>query len=120
MEKEIIISNAEEFGIEESKAKELTAGLGVAIEERKLLIDEFEQIKKLEVTEDNIPTFKQLRLKIVKNRTQGIVKWHKANKQFFLAGGRFVDAIKNRELQINQSMEKVLLDAEKHFENLEN
>src|SRR5690606_10498366 len=58
-------------------------------------------------------------LKIVKNRTQGINKWHKASKEFFLAGGRFVDAIKNKENQVNEEMESKLMDAENHFENLE-
>jgi hypothetical protein len=58
-------------------------------------------------------------LKIVKNRTQGIEKWHKANKAFYLAGGRFVDAVKNKEIVINEEMESKLLEAEKYFENLE-
>jgi len=60
-----------------------------------------------------------LRLKIVKNRTQGINKWHKVNKEFFLTGGKFVDAIKRKEIQVNESMEEKLMTAEKHFENLE-
>ena len=53
------------------------------------------------------------------NRTQGISKWHTANKQFFLTGGRFVDAIKNKEILINQQMEEKLANAENHFINLE-
>lgn len=108
-----------EYGIEEKKANELTKGLDVVIKEREHLIGEFNEISLLEVTEENIPKFKELRLKIVKNRTQGINKWHKASKEFFLAGGRFVDAIKNKENQINEQMEAKLMDAEKHFENLE-
>jgi colicin import membrane protein len=63
--------------------------------------------------------FKELRLKIVKNRTQGIEKWHKENKEFFLTGGRFVDAVKNKEVAENDRMESNLLEKEKHFENLE-
>lgn len=108
-----------EYGIEEKKANELTKGLDVVIKERETLIDEFNDVSLLEITEENIPKFKELRLKIVKNRTQGINKWHKASKEFFLAGGRFVDAIKNKENQINEQMEAKLMDAEKHFENLE-
>ena len=41
-------------------------------------------IKKLEITEENLPVFKELRLKIRDNRTKGIEKWHKLNKAFFL------------------------------------
>jgi len=38
---------------------------------------------------------------------------------FYLAGGRFVDAVKNKEIVINEEMEAKLLEAEKFFENLE-
>jgi hypothetical protein len=110
---------AEDFNVQPEKAKELTSGLNVTIEERKALISEFNEVSRLEITEENLPKFKELRLKIVKNRTQGINKWHKANKEFFLAGGRFVDAIKNKEISVNEEMESVLMNAEKHFENLE-
>jgi len=117
--KEVQIINPQEFGIEEKQAKELQQGLSVAIGERKLLIDEFQVVSKLEITEENLKTFRELRLKIRDNRTQGIEKWHKASKEYFLRGGQFVDAIKRKEIQINESMEEKLMDAEKYFENLE-
>lgn len=113
------IIKAEDYGLEATKANELTAGLKVVRAERELLIKEFEEVSELELSEENSPRFKELRLKIVKNRTQGINTWHKANKEFFLTGGKFVDAIKNRETDINERMEEKLMDAEKHFENLE-
>ncbi|MFA8451801.1 MAG: hypothetical protein ACEPOW_13990 [Bacteroidales bacterium] len=117
MKAEII--KAEDYGLETSKANELTVGLKVVKAERELLIKEFEEVSKLELIEENLPKFKELRLRIVKNRTQGINKWHKANKEFFLTGGKFVDAIKNKEIDINNQMEEKLMSAEKHFENLE-
>ena len=110
---------AEDYGLELEKANELTIGLKVVKSERELLIKEFEEVSKLELIQENLPKFKELRLKIVKNRTQGINKWHKTNKEFFLTGGKFVDAIKNKENSINEQMEEKLMDAEKHFENLE-
>lgn len=110
---------AEDYGLEKSKANELTVGLKIVKAERELLIKEFESVSKLELTQKNLPVFKKLRLAIVKNRTQGIDKWHKTNKEFFLTGGKFVDAIKNKERAINEQMEEKLMDAEKHFENLE-
>jgi colicin import membrane protein len=113
------IIKAEDFGLEITKANELTSGLEIVKSERDLLIEEFNEVAKLEVTQDNLPKFRNLRLKIVENRTQGINKWHKATKNFFLTGGRFVDAIKNKEILINEQMESKLMDAEKHFENLE-
>jgi len=108
-----------EFGIELTKANEITKGLDVIKAEREMLIDAYKDIIDLEINEETIPQFKSLRLLIVKNRTQGINKWHSANKEFFLTGGRFVDAIKNKEIAINEGMEKALLLAEKHFENIE-
>lgn len=110
---------AKEYGIEEKKAMELSKGLNPILQERESLIQEFKKVSTLEVNEENIPLFRELRLRVQKNRTQGINKWHKASKEFFLAGGRFVDAIKNKENQVNEEMESKLMDAEKYFENLE-
>lgn len=110
---------ANEFGVNESKATELTGGLSLVIKERKPLIEEFEEVSKLEITNENIPLFKALRNKIVKHRTQGINKWHTKNKEFFLAGGKFVDAIKRKEVAINEAMEEKLKEAENYFDNLE-
>lgn len=109
----------ETFGLEVEKAKEMTSGLSTTLSERQVLIDAYNDVISLDITTKNLPTFKELRLKIVKNRTQGIEKWHKVNKAFYLAGGRFVDAIKNKEVVINEGMEAKLLDAEKFFENQE-
>jgi len=107
------------FGIELAKAQEMTSGLSTTIAEREVLKNAYVDVIALEINAENLPTFKELRLKIVKNRTQGIEKWHKTNKAFYLAGGRFVDAVKNKEVLINEEMEEKLLEAEKYFENLE-
>ena len=117
MKNEII--KASDFGLEAKRGTEIESGLSVSIAERKLLSKEFESVSVLEVNEENQPKFKALRLKIVKNRTQGADVWHKKGKEVSLRLGQFYDAIKKRENQIIQSMETVLMDAEKHFENLE-
>lgn len=96
------IIKAEDYGLEPTKANELTSGLSIIKAERELLIDEFNEVSQLEITEENIPIFRELRLKIVKNRTQGINKWHKSNK----------------ESAINEQMEEMLMNAEKYFETL--
>ena len=111
--------NPVEFGLEPVKAQEMTSGLSVTIAERDVLKNAYLDVIELEINAENLPTFKELRLKIVKNRTQGIEKWHKTNKAFYLAGGRFVDAIKNKEILINEEMEAKLMEAEKYFDNLE-
>jgi hypothetical protein len=107
------------FGLELSKAQEMTSGLSTTLAERKVLENAYIDVIALEITTETLPIFKELRLKIVKNRTQGIEKWHKTNKAFYLAGGRFVDAVKNKEIVVNEEMEAKLLEAEKFFENQE-
>ena len=97
----------------------MISGLSTVFAEREALKEAYADVIGLEITTENLPIFKELRLKIVKNRTQGIEKWHKTNKAFYLAGGRFVDAIKNKEVLENEQMESKLLEAEKYFENLE-
>lgn len=119
MENVAVIVNPNDFGLEENKALELTSGLTTILTERETLKNAYLDVIELDLNEENLKTFKELRLKIVKNRTQGIEKWHKANKEFFLTGGRFVDAVKNKEVFENERMETALLEKEKHFENLE-
>lgn len=112
-------NNVDLFGIEPVKAKEMVSGLSTVFAEREVLKNAYIDVIELPVNTENLPIFKDLRLKIVKNRTQGIEKWHKTNKAFYLAGGRFVDAIKNKEILENEQMEAKLLEAEKYFENQE-
>lgn len=119
MTKAIAKINPVDFGLVKTKANELTKGLTIPLKEREGMIQEFEELSKLEITEENIPKFKELRLRIVKNRTQGIMRWHKAAKDYFLKGSQFVDAIKRQELLINEQMEEKLADGENYFINIE-
>lgn len=111
--------NPNEFGLEEKQAETITDGLKQILAEREILSANYAEIIKLEITPKNIPIFKELRRKIADNRTKGIEKWHKANKEFYLRGGQFVDAIKRKEVAENERMESNLLECEKHFENIE-
>lgn len=106
------------FGIEPVKAKKMINGLSTVFAERQILKDAYEDVIQLEINSENLPTFKELRLKFVKIRTS-IDKWHKTNKAFYLAGGRFVDAIKNKEIAETEEIESKLYEAEKFFENQE-
>jgi len=58
---------------------------------------------------------RELRLKIKDNRTKGIEAWHKVNKEFYLRGGQFVDAIKKKEVAENERMEDALSQIENHY-----
>jgi len=116
---EIIKVNPQEFGIEESKALEITTGLKPHLDERDLLIQQFNQVKELPLTKENIKVFRELRLKFQKNRTQGINKWHETAKQVPLRLGQLIDAVKRNENQVNETHEEFLEKGEKHFERLE-
>lgn len=119
MKQELKVVEPKDFGIEKKQANELTKNLDLIIKERDILIDAYEDVITLEITEENLKTFRELRLQIRDNRTKGIEKWHKENKAYFLQGGKFIDTIKRKEVEVNSRMEDKLLKAEKHFENLE-
>lgn len=119
MENQITIINPKEFGLEENKALELTVGLNVILNERETLKNAFIDVIDLEITAENLPIFKELRTKFLKNRTLGIVNWHKVNKEVSLRIGQFYDAVKNKEISENEYYENALLEKEKYFENLE-
>jgi hypothetical protein len=116
---ELIKVNPIEFGIEETKANEMVSGLMPIISEREILGQLYAAVIVKELTPETLKEARELRLKIRDNRTKGVEKWHKANKEFYLAGGRFVDAIKNKEVAENVRMEENLEQIEKHFENIE-
>lgn len=111
------ILNPKEYGIEETKAKELLGGLPQIIAEREVLESQYQAIIKEDI--ENPETSKkarQLRLLIKENRTKGINNWHKVTKDYFLKGGQFVDAIKRKEIAVNESMELKLEQIEKYAE----
>ena len=119
MEKQLVLVDPKEYGLEEKTGVEIVSGLSVTRSEREVLKQSYNELLKVELTVESVTMFKELRLKIVKNRTQGIEVWHKKNKAFYLAGGRFVDAIRNKEVLENEQMEAKLLEAETHFERIE-
>ena len=119
MKAEIATIDHKEFGLELAQAETITDGLKQILEERTVLSKSYSEVIELEINEENIPKFKELRLKIRDNRTKGLESWHKVNKEFYLRGGQFVDAIKRKEIVENERMEENLKSNEDHFDNLE-
>ncbi len=117
MKAEII--KVEDYGLDKDKSNGVFKGLEIPRAERKILKEEFDVLSKLEVSLENIPKFKELRNRIVKNRTQGTNVWHKKGKEVSLRLGQLYDAVKRNENLENEQMEEKLIGAEKHFENLE-
>jgi hypothetical protein len=116
---EIQIINPNEFGIEEKKANELYGNLPQLKTERDELEAQFNEVIKMDIeAPETWKKARKLRLLIQKNRTKGINVWHKTTKDFFLKGGQFVDAIKRKEVAVNERMERDLEQIEKHEEIL--
>ena len=117
---EVIKINPTEFGLTEETATNITRGLDQILKEIVVLIQQYSEIITLDIDEPSTAKrAAELRKLIKNNRTQGIVKWHETNKEFYLRGGQFVDAIKKRELEVNNRMEEALEQIEKRQEILE-
>ncbi len=113
MEKEIIVSAAE-FGIEEVKAKQIQAIFAPMLQKMTDLEIEYNEIITKEHTAENCALAGDLRKKYVKVRTS-TAALHKEQKAFYLAGGRFCDALKNAQAFASQGNELKLGEFEKHF-----
>jgi len=119
MVNELVKVNPEEYGLQVDQATPLQKGLEQIVAERDILAKRYAEVIQMEITPENIKVFKELRLKIRDNRTKGLEPWHKAQKAFFLAGGRYVDALKNVNSVENERMEANLEENEKFFEKEE-
>lgn len=109
--------NPQEYGIELEKANELTGSLGQIKSERKVLIEQYDEVVKMDIEDPKTSKVaSELRKRIKDNRTKGIEVWHKNTKDYFLKGGQFVDAIRRLEISVNERMEENLELIEKHQE----
>jgi hypothetical protein len=118
--KNVISVNPTEFGIENKQIEELIGNLPQIKEERSVFENQFKEVIQMDLNDPKTSKIaRELRLKIRDNRTKGIVVWHKTNKEFFLRGGQFVDAIRNAEIAINERMESDLQQIENHFAIIE-
>lgn len=114
---EVVVINPTEYGIEETKANELIGNLPQIQSEREILEQQYKEVVKLDLEDsETSKKARELRLKIQKNRTQGIGVWHKTTKDYFLKGGQFIDAVKRKEEAVNLRMEQILESIEKHAE----
>jgi colicin import membrane protein len=107
-----------EFGIEESKAVIIEQSFLPKIVERDGLISVYENILTKEISKEVCNEASTLRKKLVKVRT-GIADIHKVEKAFYLASGRYVDALKNKHTLPIEQMEEKLAEIEKYYENIE-
>ena len=116
---EVKVVDPSKYGLQEKEANKLTKDLSTIILERDLLAKQYAEIIQKELSNEVLEEARDIRMKLVKVRTQGINKWHKANKAYFKAGGDYVDAIKRKELVPVESMEITLKEIEDYYENQE-
>ena len=116
--KEIVKINPAEYGLDESKAMEVESVFLPVVAERDNLAITYNEIVNKEISTDLVFQARELRLKLVKVRTN-TDKIHKTAKAFYLAGGRFVDAWKNKNVEVISQMEEKLSGIENYYANIE-
>ncbi len=114
----IVKINGADYGLEESKAKQISDMFKPMLDEMVSLEKEYNEIAKLDMSRETCAKAKELRLKYVYVRT-GTDKIHKELKRFYLDGGRFVDGWKTAQIHASSGIEGKLKDIEKHYENIE-
>ena len=119
--KEIVRIDPQEYGLTETKAKEVATMFQPMLDRMVELENEFNALVKSianEPTDDDCAKAKELRMQYVKVRT-GTTKIHKELKAFYLAGGRFVDGWKNAQIMASHGIEEKLKEIETHYERKE-
>jgi hypothetical protein len=110
----------EAFNLDQKQAEVITKDLVTIISERDALEEAYNKVLKLDLNDPKTAIeARTVRFKIRDNRTKGLIPWHAKNKEFYLRGGQFVDALKKKEEEVNKRMESNLEEIEKHQERLE-
>lgn len=107
----------EQFSLDLAEGHQIVKNLTQILSEREALIAQYDALLKADI--ESPSTAKQaafIRKRIKENRTKGIEAWHKREKELFLRGGQFVDAVKRKEVEVNILMEEKLAEIEKYAE----
>lgn|SRR3990167_1308079 len=113
---EIVKVDPAEFGIEETKAKDIASQFQPMLDKMVELEQEFNSVIALPIdSPESAIKAKELRLKYVKVRT-GTAEIHKKQKAFYLLAGRYIDGWKNAQEFASNGLEERLAKIEKHAE----
>ena len=115
---QIEIVDPKDYGLTENQAEEVEKNFLPVIADRENYEGMYRDILAREITLDLTKEARELRLKLVKVRTK-TSEIHQVTKAFYLAGGRFVDAWKNKNVKVITEMEESLRNIEDHYENIE-
>jgi hypothetical protein len=112
------IVDPKEYGLDEKQANVVESAFLPVITERESLAVQYTEIVTKEITAKVEMEARELRLKLVKVRTN-TDRIHKTEKAFYIAGGRFVDAWKNKNISTIEQMEEKLKEIETTSERAE-
>ena len=112
---EIVNLDPAEYGLDSKKALQVAELFQPMLDKMIELEVKFNDLNKLEMSEEKCRVAKELRLQYVKVRT-GTAKIHQELKSAYLAGGRFVDGWKNAQLKASGGIEETLKGWEEHYE----
>jgi colicin import membrane protein len=112
--KELVVAiKPEDYGLTDETAKQISLQFQPMLDKMVELETEYNKIVKLPMDNSKMTLAKELRLKYVKVRT-GTEAIHKAQKDFYLKGGRFVDGWKNAQVFASQGKEEKLKEIEEY------
>ena len=112
----VVIKN--EFGLTLAEEATAKSSFTPILIEKEAIAEQYNALIVKEMTIDVCNEFGALHWKLVKART-GIAAAHKVSKEYFLAGGRFCDAIKNKETALIEVMEAKCLEGKNYFAKIE-
>jgi hypothetical protein len=106
--------DVEQLGIEAKRALNIQSSFLPKFEEYKGYQEVYAGLIKQEITPELCEEANTLKNKLVKVRT-GIDKIHKTEKRYYLAAGRFIDALKNKLQEPGIQMEENLKEIADHY-----
>lgn len=118
MENQLVLVDPKEYGLEESKAGNIEKSFLPKQIELEAFSQQYEAVITKELNPETFKEARELRLKLVKVRT-GIADVHKSEKAFYLASGKYVDALKNKLTTPIEQMEEKLKDIEEYEKRIE-
>lgn len=118
MENKLVVINPQEFGLEKTEAQKIEQVFTPMLDKMVELETSYNEIIALPIDLETTKRARELRLRYVKIRT-GTDEIHKKAKEYYLAGGRFVDAWRNAQKFSAIGKESELEKIEKHFELIE-
>jgi len=106
-----------EFGLEVTEAVSIEESFKPVIIEQNAVLKIYEELITSDITEDICERAGKLST-VLSKVNSSLIKVHKAQKDYFWSGGKFVDSIKNKNSVIIEEMQINLKALKNHFVNI--